>query len=559
MESIGAIDYRAGASGRDGIGVSLAHPGSPENRIAAPDSMSTKRERISSVDTAWLRMDRPTNLMMIVGVMMFDAPIPLARLRRVIESRLLPYRRFRQRAVQDATGGYWEDDDYFDLDLHLQRTGLPAPGGKEELQHHVAELFGAPLDPAKPLWHFQLVENYDGGSALILRIHHSIADGIALIGVMLDLTDETADAPDARPDGAAEDEDADAESEPFLKQILQPLGEAIVNAAKASGDLWSKSVDLARNPGRIIDYARIGGGAAAEIAQLATMADDSPTRFKGRPGIAKRVAWSEPLPLAEIKAVGKVLDCSVNDILLSSVAGALRGYLLAKGDVVEGVEIRAMVPVNLRPNRREADPNKRLGNRFGLVAPLLPVGMENPLARLYEVKRRMEELKGSYQAALTLGILGVVGLCPKAVQQQILDLLAAKATAVMTNVPGPQKPLYMAGARLRQMMFWVPQSGDIGMGVSILSYDGQVQFGLVTDRRFVDDPQDIVSRFRPEFEKVLYAVLMEPWDERGAPQEIEAERAGPPRKRRKTAKSGAASPDTHSAAKPRVPKRFRSP
>lgn len=155
----------------------------------------SKRERISSVDNAWLRMDRPTNLMMIVGVMIFGGRIDFQRLRQTLDQRLLAYRRFRQKAVPDATGAYWEDDDLFDIDFHVQRTALPAPGGKEALQRYVAELKSTPLDPSKPLWQFQLVEDYDGGSALIIRIHHSIADGIALIGVMLNMTDETPEGP----------------------------------------------------------------------------------------------------------------------------------------------------------------------------------------------------------------------------------------------------------------------------------------------------------------------------------------------------------------------------
>lgn len=527
-------------------------------------------------------MDRPTNLMMIVGVLIFDAPIDFDRLTQVINSRLLGFRRFRQRAVSDTTGSFWEDDEFFDLDFHLQRTALPAPAGKKELQHTMAELIGTPLDPAKPLWHFQLVENYEGGCALVVRIHHSIADGIALIGVMLDLTDESpeggAGAAAATHREAAEDESSDT----FWQQIFEPMGEAVAAALKVPGTLWSKYQEFVSRPGQLLDYARIGGAVSAEIAKLALMPDDSTTSFKGKPGVAKRVAWSGSLPLPEIKAVGRVLGCSVNDILLSSVTGALRGHLMDQGEAVDGVEIRALVPVNLRPAGQE----HKLGNRFGLVALVLPVGIENPLARLYELKRRMEELKGSYQAALTLGLLGLVGMCPKLVQQQILDLLAAKATAVMTNVPGPQQPRYLAGARLKQMMFWVPQSGDIGMGVSILSYDGNVQFGLVVDRRLVAQPEQIVQRFRPEFEKLLYTVLMEPWDSRRDPEEVEAGLAASPTDRRsgaapaagrsntpKTRRRSSAGPRTAAAAKPgvtrdnspalakaanpRVPKRFR--
>jgi hypothetical protein len=148
----------------------------------------------------------------------------------------------------------------------------------------------------------------------------------------------------------------------------------------------------------------------------------------------------------------------------------------------------------------------------------------------------MEELKGSYQAALTLSILGVVGMAPKVVQQQVLDMLANKATAVMTNVPGPTTPLYLAGARLRQPLFWVPQSGDIGMGLSILSYDGKVQFGLITDRNLVPDPERIVERFAREFDKLLTLVLMEPWDRLADPVAVEEGLVATPPARRRSAR-----------------------
>ena len=537
------------------------------------------RERISSVDTAWLRMDRPTNLMMIVGVMIFDCPIDYPRLRQILETRFLKYRRFRQRVVEETSGYYWVEDDDFDLDAHLQRAALPGAGGKEELEKLVAQLVSAPLNPNRPLWHFQLVENYDGGTALVARIHHCIADGIALIGVMLSMTNEGPDA-SAEPVYDGMQSEVAEDHEGVWQQFFEPIGDALARAARFTGAL---SKELTQNPERISDYAKMGANIAIEVAQLAMMPDDSTTRLKGKPGATKRVAWSEPMPLTEIKAVGKFLGCSVNDIVLSSVAGALRSYLLEKGDSAQDVEVRALVPVNLR----QAGQEHELGNRFGLVALVLPVGEENPLSRLYEVRRRMEELKGSYQASLTLGILGLVGMCPKQVQTQILDLLARKATAVMTNVPGPQKTLYLAGARLKQQMFWVPQSGDVGMGASILSYDGNVQFGLVTDKRFVPDPERIVACLQPEFEKVLYAVLIEPRHARDDARSVERKLSGSPESPTmrpkgvstpRTAAAHAASPGhaaepqsaAHAARQevppattvpkpkaPRVPKRFR--
>jgi WS/DGAT/MGAT family acyltransferase len=524
---------------------------------------------MSSVDTAWLRMDRPNNLMMIVGVMMFDGRIDGERLKRTVEARLLPYRRFRQRVVYDAAGtAHWRDDEDFDLDAHVRRIGLPGAGGKAELQQAVAELVSTPLDPNRPLWQYQLVESYDGGSALIVRIHHCIADGIALIGVLLSLTDQSADA--ASPPPPSHAHDAEDGADPFWRQMFQPMTDAMLGAVKLSGTIWSKYWSAVFNPQQVLDYARLSGSIAGETAQLALMPDDTPTRYKGVPGKVKRAAWSEPMPLAEVKAVCKQLGCSVNDVLLSSVAGALRSYLYEHGDAVDDVELRALVPVNLRT----PDQEEKLGNRFGLVALVLPVGIEHPYTRLYEVKKRMEALKGSHQAAVTLGILTVVGMLPKAVQEQVLDMLARKATAVMTNVPGPQQQLYLAGARLTQQMFWVPQSGDIGMGVSILSYNGQVQFGLMTDRKFVPDPENIVSRFAPEFDKLLLAATMEAsgetQDAKPAARAARAARAGAatprtkPRSPARAAHGGAAVEPAAAAAqvppapgKPRVPKRFR--
>ena len=477
------------------------------------------REKMSSVDTAWLRMDRPTNLMMIVGVLIFDGPVDYARLRTTIATRLAPFPRFRQRVVVDATGAWWEDDTAYDIDAHLVRAKLPGKADKRELEKFAAGLLSQPLDDTKPLWQITLIENYQSGAAVLSRIHHCIADGIALVGVMLKLTDPSPDGdrsagePDAARAGAAvgdehdaqTDEDDDAEAG-FWKQLLAPATAAAVRTIGYTGKAWSKSLELISQPEKAAQLAKVARDVTAEIAQLLAMPDDSATRFKGKPGIAKAVAWGEPMPLEQVKCVGYIAGGSVNDVLLSCVAGALRAYLIECGEEPNDVEIRALIPVNLRPPGRE----HQLGNRFGLVALTLPLGIANPLARLAAVRARMEALKGSYQAPVTLGVLSLVGLAPRVVQTQILDLLAKKATAVMTNVPGPQQPLYMGGGKLAQMMFWVPQSGDIGMGVSILSYNGGVQFGLVTDRSFVDDPQRIIDRFQPEFEKLLLAVLLSP-------------------------------------------------
>jgi WS/DGAT/MGAT family acyltransferase len=464
-------------------------------------------------------MDRTTNRMVIVGVLLFDQPIDYARLKATLEARLEHFERFRCRPVEDATGAWWEDTPKFDAAKHLRRTRLPGKAGPDALKHYVAKLIAKPFDPRRPWWEYTLVEGYDGGSALVARIHHCYADGIALMRVMLSLTDRSARAP-VLPRGArARKRPARREDSGLLTQLFEPLTGLANQALRVSGDVAERGLDALLNPEKIVQYAQVAASVAGEIAYLATMPDDSRTRYKGKAGAEKRVAWTDPLPLDEVKAVGRVLDCSVNDVLLASVAGALRRYLEAKGDPTTGLELRAMVPVNLRANEAEI----KLGNKFGLVTLLLPIGITNPLARLYEVHRRMEALKGSFQAPIAFALLGAAGLAPRALQQQMLDLLANKATAVMTNVPGPQEQLYMAGARLKQIMFWVPQSGDIGMGVSILSYNGAVQFGLITDAGRVPDPENVIAHFRPEFDRLLMTVLMEPWDKQRDPSLVERE------------------------------------
>ena len=467
-----------------------------------------RREKMSAVDTAWLRMDRPTNLMMIVGVMVFARRMNFERLRNTIAARLVGrYRRFRQCAVQEVAGAFWEDDPDFDIDTHLRRRALPKGSGKAALQALAGELAVQPLNPGKPLWRFDLIEDYEGGSAMVVRIHHSIADGIALVGVVLSLTDSSADASPEKPAKAFGDDDGDA-GEPS-RGLLETLAETLGSAFNAGSDLGSRALTLAQDPDRLQTYGQYGIGLLAELAKLLAMPPDSPTSLKGRTGTVKRVAWAEPMPLSEVKALGKALGCSVNDILLSAVAGAFRAYFLQKGETVKNVEVRAMVPVNLRSAKDEGT----LGNRFGLGTLSLPIWEGNPFARLFLVRERMNELKNSFQPPLTLGILAAVGYAPKLVQQQFLDMLAAKASTVMTNVPGPRQALYLAGARLDQCMFWVPQSGDIGIGVSILSYNDAVQFSLITDRHFVPDPETIAPLFAAEFEKMLLALLMLEWEQ----------------------------------------------
>jgi len=470
---------------------------------------------MARVDTAWLRMDNDVNLMMIVGVWMLATPVTLQAVRARVAEKLLQYERFRQRIEHDAIGCRWVEDAAFEIEHHVAPMTLsPGPGEtqRQALQRLCGEMACTPLDEDRPPWQFHVVEDYEGGSALVARIHHCVADGIALISVMHSITDGGSDPPQrAR---AAADAGDDGDDGDWLSEfVMRPLAGVAAQALDLSGQGIARTLQALSDPeaslAGALELARSGARVLGDAAALALLSDDSPTRLKGIPEGRKLATWSEPLPLVEVKAIGKALGCSVNDVLLSCAAGAIGGYLRALGDDPTGQEIRAMVPVNLRP----LEEAWKLGNRFGLAPLVLPIGIENPIERVFAVRRRMAELKGSYQPLLAYGVLALAGLLAKPVQDAILDLFARKTTAVMTNVPGPSQPLSFCGAPLRQNMFWVPTTGNLGLGLSILSYAGGVQFGLMTDRALCPDPRQISERFATEFEQLLLVTMMLPWDD----------------------------------------------
>ena len=460
-----------------------------------------RREPMSKVDTAWLRMERATNPMMITGVLMLAEPMTLEDLKRVVRQRFLAYARFRQKAVDTAAGAYWQDEAELDIDWHVRLSALPGKGsGKRALERFVSQLASSPLDKDKPLWQFHLVERYRGGSALVARIHHSYADGIALVQVLLSLTDTSREA-------SRDDDLAQAWLKEDGNKVARRVG-AMERYSKLGGKMLGKGMEMVQDPTLAAVLAREGGEIARELMYALALPDDPPSLLRGNLGVGKRVAWAEPLSLDDVKAVARACGCTVNDVLMAVAAGSLRDYMRERGENVDGMTLRATVPVNLRPLEHA----RKLGNHFGLVFLDLPVGESNPVRRVEYVAECMNQLKNSRQAIVAYGLLAALGMAPQALQELALELFSRKATAVATNVPGPQQPLYLAGRRVGELMFWVPQTGSIGIGLSILSYDNRVHFGLIGDGRLVPDPDAVTRRFGPEFEKLLYLALMGGWE-----------------------------------------------
>jgi diacylglycerol O-acyltransferase / wax synthase len=227
-----------------------------------------------------------------------------------------------------------------------------------------------------------------------------------------------------------------------------------------------QGVGIAGSPSHAARLAGAVGRDAATMLRLLLTPADAATALKGDPGISRRVAWSSPLSLPEIKDVAHAHHATVNDVLLAAVSGALRHYLQDRDSPV--AEIQAMVPFNLRPLDRPVP--RELGNKFGLVFLPLPVGTSGSYRRLVAVQRRMQEIKRGRDGPVSYGLLSTMGMTPEPVERRIIDVFTAKGTAVMTNVPGPKEPVYLAGAPVRTVLVWAPTSGHIGMSVSIYSY-----------------------------------------------------------------------------------------
>jgi WS/DGAT/MGAT family acyltransferase len=367
------------------------------------------------------------------------------------------------------------DDDRFDLDSHLHRIALPAPADKQALEDLVGDLLSTPLDMTKPLWQMHLIEGYQGGSVLLSRLHHCIADGIALIQVLLSLTD----------------------AGPRPGRVARPRRTA--RDGGRTGLPLGAIASVLANPLELIGLAQSGVDVADTLQRLVLMPPDPPTVLKGPLGVGKRAAWSEVVSLDLVKAAGARHGATVNDVLITAVTGALRDYLQGRGEDVDQLEIRAAVPVNLRPIERGLD----LGNSFGLVFVPLPVSIAQPLPRLAELKLRMDRVKASSEAIVSFGVLAAIGIVPRLLHPPAIEFFGSKASVVMTNVPGPREPLYLAGRRITDCMFWVPMSGHLGLGVSILSYAGGVMLGVATDAGLVPDPARIVAAFERELRTLI--------------------------------------------------------
>ncbi|QNN55179.1 wax ester/triacylglycerol synthase family O-acyltransferase [Nocardioides mesophilus] len=443
------------------------------------------------VDTLWLNMDRPQNLMVVESLVLLAGRLDRDRFWAVLQKRMIDrYPVFAQVATPPRLPGgrpRWVSADGFRIEDHLHEARLPASRGEAGLQEYVGAHMGHPLRRDRPLWEVHLLEGLPRGTAVFMRFHHSLADGIALMQVLGSFTDAAADddlaedtaaamAPAAAPDG-------------FLGGAVQLLGRAV--------DVLPRALPR-RVPapplGRTLGLALETGRVSAKLL----LTRNPPTALSGPVGNVKRAAWSGPIPLPDMVTLAHGTGTTLNDVLVAALSGALRRYLLEHGD--DPVDLPSMVPVNLR--RSDQPLPAELGNRFALVIMVLPSSLPTAFGRLAETKRRMDQIKRSPEPLLTFGLIEGIGTTAPAAERVLVDFFANKAIGVVTNVPGPREQRYLAGARIEGLLGWAPESGNQTLGVCIVTYAGAIRVGFKSDAIWLPDPDTLVAHFVDELDEL---------------------------------------------------------
>lgn len=540
-----------------------------KTKTAAP-----ARQRLGVQDAFWLEMDRPANLMVVDSLLWTSTPIDWKRFSKVVRERLWNrYRVFRSVVVRDEEGTwFWEQRPGQHFEAHITHVVLPEPGGDAELQELIASQRTVGLDRNEPLWRLFCVDGFKGGSAVYLRTHHAMADGIRMVQLAMSLFDASpaggaiigpavhlhaATTPEP---GQSVREQLRAEAESIARELadvtanvadrigdaltdpreaLERLGPVGQTLGKTASRAVSSSIELAgsavTNPvgaahsaatmagtaavstvswlrsamrprphgsGALVDLFSAAPGDADFARKILLGTRNDTTCWTGAVGTHKAVAWSTPLPLTDVKAVARANHATVNDVLVTCVAGTLHAYLSNHNSSCASVNW--MIPVNLKALDTELP--DELGNSFAIVQLELPTDIADPLAVLSVVKERMGRIKNGHEAAIAFRIQELISGFSKTVYRATVDLLANRAAGVLTNVPGPPVTVYLAGEKVEGMVGWAPLSGNQPMSFTIYTYDGKVFVGIACDAGLVPDHEQIVDGFAGAFQRLSVAV-----------------------------------------------------
>jgi WS/DGAT/MGAT family acyltransferase len=447
-----------------------------------------------ALDAAFYYLERTGQLLHVAGVYTVEGALDFERLRADLAARMHLVPRYTERVVPVPLGlahPTWEPDPQFDVRHHVLHHTLRPPGDREQLVAVVSRLFAKPLARERPLWELHQIDGYEGDrSVLFAKVHHCMIDGVSgveLLGILFDTSPTPSPVPAPPP--------------PVLRALPSgsvQLARALREGVEAGVERARTLAELARHPGRALEEVRAAGEALGEIARL-VLSGVPPTPFNGHVSGLRRLLWTT-FPLNEVKAVKNRLGGTVNDVVLATISAALRGYLERRGLNPDRVELRAMLPVNVRrPEER-----LQLGNRVSMLVAPLPVGIYDPLERLRQVRTATAQLKERGQAARMTHLLEVLELLPAVIQRPIgwFQVQAAPVNTICTNVPGPPVSLYVQGQRLETLVPIVPLAQGVGLAFAILSYADTLTIGVTLDPALVADADSLCGLLEGGFEEL---------------------------------------------------------
>ena len=431
-------------------------------------------EKMSAVDAAWLGMDSDVQHMVINAAFVFAEPLTFDELLTLVRERVVQQIRFRQHVVSPRVPigvahvrvpigtPHWVEAPEIDVSAHVHRLSLPAPGDEAALARLIGELASRPLDRERPLWAIYFIERHEACGltcppVVLVRLHHAVGDGVSLMRLLMSLTDHDSDPP---------------------KAVGQPV---------------------APRPHGIVQLGRMAAEHTAALARMLLLPGDPETAFRGPLGPEKRVAWTRPLGLARMRAIAERHGAKLNDVLVAVVAGAIRRYLRTHDALPPIAELRALVPLFLRGH----GDGESLGNHFGLVFIPLLVGIPDPHERVKASKARNDIVKGSPDAMVALEVLAVMGAAGPGVEGLGIDIFTRKASCMITNVPGPTRPLRMAGRRIADMISFAPVAGHVSTGITMVTYAEEVRLGIIADAGRIPDPETLARACEAELDELI--------------------------------------------------------
>ncbi len=504
--------------------------------------------RLTPADACWLYSDFEGNHQTVSALMWLDAEVDPDTVRSVIKDRLVDqYPTFKQKIRNSRNPllmPHWVDDDEFDLDYHLEVLTLPAPGGKAELEAVVSAQRSQMLDHSKPLWRFHLIQGYNGTSAIHARVQHAIADGWALVRLIMSLADEASEKPTVevvekerqrKRDKAMGAAGPVVEAFETAKDAVGDVVDAVTGALKdpksvpaklASGaDALQEALNLSPDPARFQEFGSqladtVSGVPGAVAEQVAPVSDavgvatgsaqsaidflngpkPGKTILHGKVSGTKKVSWIDPIPLQPLKDAGRALNATLNDLLMGASTNALRQYLISKNSL-DVDNLLVSVPISLR--RADEPLPRELGNKFGLVNVQLPVGIADPLEQVANIKAQVDDIKQSQLPVVSFGLVSVAAITTPQVERLLHKVTQEQSTGVVTNVPGPRAALTLAGANVIGAWGLGGVGGNMNLCLGIFSLNGEVNFAVSSDTAITPDPEAITALFVPAVQELM--------------------------------------------------------